>query len=101
MLAVPVDQRSRYPMVSYHLSKRLQVGPYHSRSVNKAADTSLPENHSKDWAISGRYHFNASFYGKVEGHFLHGTLIGYDHGANPGGLKPNAFLLAARVGFTF
>ena len=98
---LPVDQRSWYPMVSYRLTEKLQIGTYYSHSVNKAADTSLPENHSKDWAISGRYNFNANLYGKIEGHFLHGTEVGYHNGRNPDGLKPNTALLAARIGFTF
>jgi len=100
-LAVPVDQRSWYPMVSYQVTQRLQVGTYYGHYINKAADTSLPENYSKDWAISGRYNFNANFYGKVEGHFLHGTALGYYSGTNPDGLKPQANMIAARVGFTF
>jgi len=99
-LAVPVDQRSWYPMVSYRVTGKLQVGTYYSHYVNKAGDTTLPENYSKDWAISGRYNFNANFYGKVEGHFLHGTGIGYFSGTNPDGLKPQANMIAARVGFT-
>ena len=98
---VPIDQRSWYPMVSYQLTKRLQVGTYYSHYINKAGDVSQPENQSKDWALSGRYNFNSNFYAKVETHFLHGTGIGYYAGSNPDGLKPKSVLLAARVGFTF
>ncbi|MBV8051364.1 MAG: hypothetical protein JOZ80_09260 [Acidobacteriaceae bacterium] len=100
-MAEPIDQRSWYPMVSYQLTRKLQVGTYYSHYINKAADTSLPEIHSKDWVISSRYNFNANFYGKVEGHFLHGTGIGYYESVNPDGLKPNTAMLAARIGFTF
>jgi hypothetical protein len=98
---MPIDQRSWYPMVSYQLSKQLQVGTYYSYYINKAGDVSLPENYSKDWALSGRYNFNPNFYGKAEVHFLHGTGIGYYSDTNPDGLKPNAVILAGRVGFTF
>lgn len=98
---VPIDQRSWYPMVSYQLTKRLQVGTYYSHYLNKAGDVSQPENQSKDWALSGRYDFNSNFYAKVETHFLHGTGIGYYDASNPDGLKPKSVLLAARVGFTF
>jgi hypothetical protein len=96
-----IDQRSWYPMVRYELSKRLQIGGYYSHYVDKAADTSQPENYSKDWVVSGRYDFNSYFYGKVEGHFLHGTGLGYYTSSNPNGLKPDANMLAARIGFTF
>jgi hypothetical protein len=100
-MAESIDQRSWYPMISYQLLKKLQVGTYYSHYINKAGNTSLPENYAKDWVISGRYNFNANFYGKVEGHFLHGTGIGYYQSVNPDGLKPNTAMLAARIGFAF
>jgi hypothetical protein len=100
-MAEMIDQRSWYPMISYQLLKKLQVGTYYSHYINKAGDTSQPENYSKDWAISGRYNFNANFYSKIEGHFLHGTGIGYYQSVNPNGLKPDTAMLAARIGFTF
>jgi len=43
----------------------------------------------------------AYFYGKVEGHFLRGTGLGYYASTNPNGLEPNANMLAARIGFSF
>ena len=64
---VPLDTRSWYVMGSYHLTKKMDVGSYYSHYVNKAADTSLPENYSKDFVVSGRYNFNAYFYAKLEG----------------------------------
>jgi hypothetical protein len=97
----PFDQRAWYGMASYQITQKLQVGAYYSHYVNKAADTSLPENYSKDWVVSGRYDFNQHFYGKVEGHFLQGTGLGYYTSTNPNGLRPNANMLAARIGFTF
>ena len=97
-LPYPVDQRSWYPMASFQVIKKLQVGSYYSHYVNKAADTSLSANYS---VISGRYDFNEYFYGKLEGHFLHGTALGYYASTNPDGLKPNSNLLAARIGFRF
>jgi predicted porin len=99
--SISIDQRSWYPMVSYQLTRKLQVGTYYSHYINKAGDLSQPVNYSKDWALSGRYNFNSNFYAKVETHFLHGTGIGYYSETNPDGLKPNSVLLAARVGFTF
>ena len=98
---VSIDQRSWDSMVSYQLSKKLQVGTYYSHYINKAADYSQPENYSKDWTVAGRYNFSSNFYGKLEIHFLHGTGIGYYIDTNPDGLKPNSVLLASRVGFTF
>lgn len=101
VMPITVDSRAWYAMASYQLTKKLQAGTYYSHDVNKAAKTSLPENYSKDWVISERYNFNQYFYGKVEGHFLHGTGLGYSTNTNPNGLEPNSNMLAARVGFAF
>ena len=50
---------------------------------------------------SGRYDFNAYFYGKIEGHFLRGIALGYYSDTNPNGLKSNTNMLAAKIGFSF
>jgi hypothetical protein len=100
-IPISIDERAWYPMASFRLMQRLQVGAYYSHYVNKAADTSLPANYSKDWVVSGRYDFNQYFYGKLEGHFLHGTALGYYAVDNPNGLQPNSNMLAARIGFAF
>ena len=101
VLSIPGTAYPWYVMGSYRLAKKLQVGSYYSCSVNKAPDIRPPANYSKDWVLSGRYDFNAFFYGKLEGHFLHGTALGYYASTNPNGLKPNSDMLAARIGFSF
>lgn len=96
-----VDGRSWFVMGSYRLTSKVQVGSYYSHYVNKAADTTQPANFSKDWVVSGRYDFNSYFYAKLEGHFLHGTALGYYTSTNPNGLTPNSNMLAAKIGFSF
>jgi hypothetical protein len=96
-----VDGRSWFVMGSYRLTSKVQVGSYYSHYVDKAADTTQPANYSKDWVVSGRYDFNSYFYGKLEGHFLHGTALGYYTSTNPNGLTPNSNMLAAKIGFSF
>jgi hypothetical protein len=95
------DERTWFAMGSYRLRNNLQVGSYYSHFVNKSADTTQPANYSKDWVVSGRYDFNAYFYAKIEGHFLHGTALGYYNSTNPNGLAPNSNMLAAKIGFSF
>jgi hypothetical protein len=95
------DGRSWFVMGSYRLSKKVQLGSYYSHYVDKAADTTQPANYSKDWVVSGRYDFNPYFYCKVEGHFLHGTALGYYTSTNPNGLAPDSKMLAAKIGFSF
>jgi hypothetical protein len=95
------DGRSWFAMGSYRLTSKVQVGSYYSHYVNKSADTTQPANYSKDFVVSGRYDFNGYFYAKLEGHFLHGTALGYYTSTNPNGLAPNSNMLAAKIGFTF
>lgn len=97
----PLDERAWYVMASYRVSEKLQIGSYYSHFVNHAADLALPTSYSKDWVVSSRYNFNAYFYGKLEGHFLHGTGLGYYASDNPNGLQTNSKMLAARIGFSF
>jgi len=101
VIPLPLDGRAWYGMGSYRLSKKLQLGSYYSHYVNKALDTRLPANYSKDWVASGRYDFNSYFYGKLEGHFLRGTGLGDYTSTNPNGLKPNSNMLVAKIGFNF
>jgi hypothetical protein len=96
-----VDGRSWFAMGSYQVRNNVQVGSYYSHYVDKAADTTQPANYSKDWVVSARYDFNAYFYAKIEGHFLHGTALGYYSSTNPNGLAPNSNMLAAKIGFSF
>jgi hypothetical protein len=101
VISTPAGDRAWYAMGSYRLLKKLQVGTYYSHRITSGADGSLPANYSKDWVVSGRYDFNSYFYGKIEGHFLHGTGLGYYVSTNPNGLKDNSNILAAKIGFSF
>jgi hypothetical protein len=101
VIPVPEDQRAWFAMGSYRLTEKFHLGTYYSHYINKSLDTALPANYSKDWVVSGRYDFNEYFYGKIEGHFLHGTGLGYYNSTNPNGLKPNSNMLAAKIGFSF
>jgi hypothetical protein len=96
-----VDGRSWFAMGSYRLRNNFQVGSYYSHYVDKSGDTTQAASHSKDWVVSARYDFNSYFYAKIEGHFQHGTALGYYTSTNPNGLTPNSKMLAAKIGFTF
>lgn len=97
---VPVGARTWYAMGSYRVSKTFQVGSYYSYELNTGVPN-VAANYSKDWVISGRHDFNSYFYTKLEGHFIHGTGIGFYQSTNPNGLKDNSNILAAKIGFTF
>ena len=100
-LASPQDSRAWYPMVRLDVTKKLQLGTYYSVGLNKAGDTSLPINYSKDWVISSRYDFSAHFYSKLEGHFINGTGGGFYGFNNPNGVNPRTTVLVTKLGFVF
>jgi hypothetical protein len=97
----PVDERVWYAMGSYRVTEKIQLGSYYSHFLDKAGYMGQPGDYSKDWVVSGRYDFNAHFYGKIEDHFLHGNGIGFYDSTNPNGLTPNSRMLAAKIGFSF
>jgi hypothetical protein len=101
VIPIPVGAHAWYAMGSYHLSKKTQVGSYYSCSVDTGLQPGLAANYSKDWVVSGRYDFDSYFYAKLEGHFLHGTALGYYGSTNTNGLKDNSNMLAAKIGFSF
>jgi hypothetical protein len=101
VIPIPLDTRAWYVMGSYRFSERFQFGSYYGHYGNAQMNTALPENYSKDWVVSGRWDFDSNFYAKLEGHFLHGTALGYYESTNPGGLKPRSNMLAAKIGFSF
>lgn len=93
------DDRSIYAMATYKLTAKLTAGIYNSQNSDHQA-TLGPGRYQKDWAISGRYDFNAFLYAKAEQHFIDGDGLGYDTQLNPN-LQPNTRLTAFKVGVSF
>jgi hypothetical protein len=95
------DQRQWFAMTSFRATKKLQVGTYYSHQ----SDPTLPKYQqgsvSKDFVLSARYDFNANFYAKTEGHFLHGTAIGFYPDDNPMGVNSRTNLVIGKIGFDF
>jgi hypothetical protein len=96
------DSRTWFVMAGYHFTDKFQGGTYYSSELTASEhDNSNPANYGRDWTISSRYDFNSFFYGKLEGHFIHGTVAGFYNFDNPNGLTPRTNLLVAKLGFTF
>jgi len=93
------DDRGWYAMASYKLTPKLTAGFYESQNDDHQAPLG-PERYQKDFAISGRYDFNAFLYAKAEQHFIYGTGLGFDNTLNPS-LKPNTLLAALKLGVSF
>jgi hypothetical protein len=93
------DDRSIYAMATYKLTAKLTGGIYNSQNSDHQAPLG-PGRYQKDWAISGRYDFNAFLYAKAEQHFIDGNGLNYDTQLNPN-LQPNTRLTALKVGVSF
>ncbi len=104
------DSRVWYTAISYRISKRLEVGTYHSRFYgNWSQAHSEPDNHLFDQVATARIDLNPHWDVKVEGHFMDGApagfvggnLHGFYTGTNPNGFKPSTNMLVIRTGFAF
>lgn len=99
------DSRLGYVSIAYRISKRLQVGTYHSRYyVDWGEIHSLPNNHVFDQAVTARVDLSRYCDLKIEGHFIDGygsssSDRGFYSANNPDGKEPNTRLLVIRLGF--
>ena len=113
------DVRGWYVSGTYRISKRWKVGSYYSRyTVTDAfggllatftpdqTDTSRPENHLYDTAVTAAVDLNRFWDVKVEGHFMNGFANamypdGFYPQQNRQGFKPNTNALVIKTGFHF
>ncbi len=92
---------------AYRVSKRLELGTYHSRFyVDAPQAPSAATNHIFDQTVTARFDIARWWDVKVEAHFIDGYGDTYSsHGFyttdNPGGLKPKTDLFVIRTGFNF
>jgi hypothetical protein len=103
-----IDQRSWYIAGAFRVSKRLELGTYHSRYYPdwKQTDFSAPINHIYDQVVTANVSLKSYWSLKLEGHFLDGygepySFQGFYPQNNPQGLKPKTNMFVARTGFTF
>lgn len=113
------DVRGWYISGDYRICKRLQVGAYYSRysitsfvtgellEINQnQTNTSLPQNHIYDKAITARVDLNRFWNLKIEGHFMDGYgAASYPDGfypqINPQGFQPNTNALVVKTSVHF
>jgi len=93
--------------VAYRVSKRLELGTYHSRYyMGHPASPDPASNHIYDQAVTARFDITRFWNFKAEGHFMDGygdiySAHGFYSRDNPNGLKPTTNMLVLRTGFTF
>ena len=100
--------KSWFLSVAYRVSKKLEIGTYHSRFLVDHPDVpSNPDtNHIYDQTVTARFDINRWWNFKVEGHFMDGygdvySAHGFYTRSNPDGLKPKTNLLVLRTGVNF
>jgi hypothetical protein len=101
-----LNARLGYVSAAYRVSKRLEVGAYHSRVIrNWDVNHGDPKNHVFDQAITARVDLASYLDFKAEGHFIDGADIestmsrGFFAAPNPNGLKPTMNMLVLRLSF--
>jgi hypothetical protein len=102
-----LDQRGWYASAAYRVSKRLELGAYHSRFYPAwGKDPTPPTNHMFDTVAAARIDLLRQWDLKIEGHFMDGygesySFRGFYPQQNPGGLKPRMNMLVIRTGWNF
>jgi hypothetical protein len=70
----PVGWDGWYLSAARRLNDKFEVGAYYgSLESNTGSNTSLPQNHQRDTALSIRFDINEHVLIKVEGHYIDGT----------------------------
>jgi hypothetical protein len=111
-VSLPYDARGWYAAGAYRLSKRFEIGSYHSRFYSNAnrieivVSDSPHSRHVIDHAMTLRVDFGNHLDLKTEGHFINGfgdpaTSRGFYPQDNPRGLRPRTNLLVIRLGFNW
>jgi hypothetical protein len=101
------DAIAWYVSVAYRISKRLELGTYHSRFISDASkDWSARSNHIYDQTLTARVDINRHWNFKVEEHFIDGygsisSAHGFYLAQNPNGFLPKTNMLVLRTGFNF
>lgn len=105
----PANQGSSgwFASAAYRLTKKLEIGTYHSRFFVDNPQTPEPAaNHIYDQTVTARYDITRWWDVKVEGHFIDGygdlySAHGFYLRSNPDGTKPSTDMLVVRTGFYF
>jgi hypothetical protein len=107
ILPFSLDERGWYASAAYRVSKRLELGAYHSWFYPTwREDRSSPAGHMFDQTVTARIDLTRFWDLKIEGHFIDGYgapqfFRGFYPANNPAGLKPKTNLLVIRTGFNF
>jgi hypothetical protein len=93
---------------AYRVSKRLELGSYHSRYYFDAPNSpdKANSNHIFDQTVTARFNIARWWNVKIEEHFMRGygeiySAHGFYSRSNPNGLKPKTDMFVVRTGFSF
>ncbi|HEV8041966.1 MAG TPA: hypothetical protein VGP62_24015 [Bryobacteraceae bacterium] len=100
------DGRGGYASAAYRVSKRLELGTYHSRFYPLWPASQGAANHMFDTVATAKIDLVGRWDLKIEGHFMDGygtyySFRGFYPQDNPAGLKPRTNLLVIRTGWNF
>jgi hypothetical protein len=102
-----LDGRGWYASAAYRVSKRLELGTYHSRFIPLwGLDHAPASNHMYDTVATAKIDLVGQWDLKIEGHFMDGygtpySFRGFYPLDNPAGMKPKTNMLVIRTGWNF
>jgi hypothetical protein len=92
---------SWYGSAAYRVNKWLQIGTYYNESYESGTHPVASDGSQKDLALAFRFDPEPWWVIKVEGHYLRGTALLDDNGANPVRNGDGWFMLALKTTVSF
>ena len=90
-----------YVAASYRFNKWVETGVYYSEWYTDVEHRGDSAQYQKDAALSLRFDLRDWWVFKVEGHYIHGTGLLEDNGANPSQDNRGWFMLALKTTLSF
>lgn len=90
-----------YAAASYRFNKWFEAGTYYTEYYGNTDERSISTDYQKDLALTLRVDPTSWWTFKVEGHYIHGTGLLDDNGANPSQDNRGWFMLALKTTVSF
>jgi len=90
-----------YAAASYRINKWVEAGVYYSEYYGDTTQRANSLDYQKDAALALRFDLRDWWILKVEGHYIHGTGLLEDDGANPSQDNRGWFMLALKTTVSF
>jgi hypothetical protein len=90
-----------YASAAYRFNKWVEAGTYYSEYYYDVGHRDVASDYQKDLALALRFDLRDWWIFKIEGHYIHGTGLLTDSGANPSQDNRGWFMLALKTTVSF